>query len=66
MATTKTTQTFNLSTADLEAAVKEWIETHHGKGNALTVSVKVETRTTGYGMAEQDEHVASVSASREV
>lgn len=61
-----TRQTFELSEQDVRVAIAQYIETKFGRQGTLTVTVGVATKTTGYGTNERDEHVARVTAWRDV
>ena len=61
----KTMQKFELSKEDVQTAVSEFIEKRFGKGGPVKVDVGVRIKTTGYGTAEHDTHVAEVTAVRD-
>lgn len=64
-------QTFKLSTADVKAAIKAWVEEKHpwyvaAKMVPVEVSIDVEEYTTGMGMNERIEHRVVVKATRKL
>lgn len=61
-----TRQVFELSNQDIRIAVKEYIERKFGKLGTLTISVRVDTVTRGYGMQEHESHEVAITATREV
>ena len=60
---TKTTQTFDLSNADIKEAIAEWIENKFGVGKPLTVTLDTKVQYSGFGNCD---YIPVISAKREV